>query len=115
MPAAPRLKTPEERGFVTRRIPEFPRDHTGAVPVRVFVGAGVPQINMPAKAINGLPAHAAESSPSPVGALSIWRWRRPECDRQTAFAIMTKLPGPALWCSAAGREGHDFLPPSGEE
>jgi hypothetical protein len=48
--ASPRLKTPEKRCFVTRRIPEFPCDHTDAVPVRVLVGAGVPPINMPAKA-----------------------------------------------------------------
>jgi hypothetical protein len=102
--ASPRLKTPEKRDFVTRRIPEFPCDHTGAVPVRVLVGAGVPQINMPAKTINGLPAHAAESSSPRVSALSIWRRRRSECGRHTGFAIITKLPGPALRCSAAGRE-----------
>jgi hypothetical protein len=103
--ASPRLKTPEKRCFVTRRIPEFPCDHTGTVPVRVLVGARVPQINMPAKAINGLPAHAAESSSRAIGAVSIRCWRRSERGRQTVLATTAKLPGPALRRSAAGREG----------
>jgi hypothetical protein len=51
------------------------------VPVGILVDAGVPQIDMPAKAVNGLAAHAAESRSPRVGALSIWRWWRSECDR----------------------------------
>jgi hypothetical protein len=69
--AASSLNTPEERGFVTRRIPEFPCDHTGTVPVGVFVGAGLPQIEMPAEAVNWLPAYTTGSSSPRVGALSI--------------------------------------------
>jgi hypothetical protein len=96
--AAPRLQSPQEGGLTTRRIPEFPCDHTSAVPARVFVGAGAPQINVPAKAINGLAAHAAESRSPRVRVLSIWRWRCSEGDRQTAFAIATKLPRPTSRC-----------------
>ena len=76
--ASPRLQAAEERSLAARRIPEFPRNYTGAVPIRVLVRAGIPQINMPAKAINGLPADAAESSSTRIGALSIRRWRRSE-------------------------------------
>ena len=79
--AAPRLQAPQESGLAARRNPEFPRDHTGAVPSRVVIGIGVPQINMPAKTINGLSADAAESGSARVGMLSIWRWWRSECDR----------------------------------
>jgi hypothetical protein len=76
--AAPRLQAPQEGGLATRRIPEFPCDHAGAVPVGVLVGAGVPQIDMPAKAVNGLAAHAAEAGTLRVGAFSIRRGRRSE-------------------------------------
>src|SRR6516164_508837 len=64
------------------------------VPVGILVSAAVPQIDMPAEAINGLAAHAAEAGTLREGVLSIWRGRRSECDRQTAFAIATELPLP---------------------
>src|SRR5262249_38260654 len=59
----------------------------------------------PEETFIGLAAHAAESGSPRVGVLSIWRWWRSECDRQTAFTIATELPPPALRCSAAGRQG----------
>ena len=59
--AAPRLQPPQEPGVVTRRVPKLPRDHTGAVPVRIHVGTAIPQIDMPTEAIDRLAAHAAES------------------------------------------------------
>src|SRR5690348_8852321 len=102
---APRLQTSQQSGLAARCNPEFPCDHTGAVPGRVFISADVPQVSVPAKAINGLSAHAAESRPPRVGVLSIWRRWQSECDRQTVFAIATKLPRPALRCAAAGRQG----------
>jgi hypothetical protein len=52
--AAPRLQPPQEPGEVARRIPKLPRDHTGAVPVRVHIGAAIPQIDMPTEAIDRL-------------------------------------------------------------
>jgi len=73
-----RLQAAQEGGLATRRIPEFPCDHAGAVPVGILVSAAVPQIDMPAEAINGLAAHAAEAGTLRVGALSIWRGRRSE-------------------------------------
>ena len=45
--AAPRLQPPQEPGVVTRHVPKLPRDHTGAVPVRIHIGAAIPQIDMP--------------------------------------------------------------------
>jgi hypothetical protein len=102
--APPRLQAAEETSLATRRIPEFPRNHAGAVPIRVFVGADIPQINMPAKAINGLPAHAAESSSARIGALSIRRRRCSEGGRQTTFAVAAKLSCPADRGSAARRQ-----------
>ena len=36
--AAPRLQSPQDGGLTTRRIPEFPCDHTGAVPVGILIG-----------------------------------------------------------------------------
>ena len=72
------MESPQEGGLATRRIPEFPRNHAGAVPVGILVSAAVPQLDMPAEAINGLAAHAAEAGTLRVGALSIWRGRRSE-------------------------------------
>jgi hypothetical protein len=79
--ATPRLQASQKRGFATRRVPEFPRYHAGAVPVRVSVKADAPQIDMPAKAINSLSAYAAKSRAARVGVLSIWCWWRSECGR----------------------------------
>jgi len=75
------LQAPEKRGFPTRRIPEIPRDDAGAMPVRVLVRPLVPQINMPAKTVNGLAAHTAESGAACIGALSIGRRRGSKGDR----------------------------------
>jgi hypothetical protein len=61
LPAAPSLQPPEEPGAAIRRIPKLPRDHAGAVPVRIHVSAAIPQIDMPAEAIDRLAAHAAGS------------------------------------------------------
>jgi hypothetical protein len=36
--AAPRLQASQEGGLATRRIPEYPCDHTGAVPVGILIG-----------------------------------------------------------------------------
>ena len=102
---APHLQPPQEWRFAARRIPELPCDHAGAVPGRVLVSAAVPQIDMPAEAINGLAAHAAEAGTLRVGALSIWRGRRSECGRQTLLAITSMPPDPAAGCSAPGRQG----------
>ena len=59
--AAPPLQPPEEPGVAIRHVPKLPRDHTGAMPVRVHVSAAVPEIDMPTEAIDRLAAHAAES------------------------------------------------------
>src|SRR5262249_1998130 len=56
--AAPRLQPPQEPGVVTRRVPKLPRDHTGAVPVRIHVSAAIPQIDMPTETIDRSAAHA---------------------------------------------------------
>ena len=103
--AAPRLQAPQQSGLAARCNPEFPCDHTGAVLGRVFIGAGLPQINVPAKTINGLSTHATESRTPRMGVLSIWRRWRSKCDRQTTFAIATELPRPALRRVTVGRQG----------
>jgi hypothetical protein len=54
--ASSRLQPPQQPGLATRRIPELPCDHARTVPDRILVGAGVPKIDMPAEAINRLPA-----------------------------------------------------------
>ena len=77
--AASRLQAPQERGLATRRIPELPCDHAGAVPDRILVSAGIPQIDMPAEAINRLPANTAESGTLRVCAFPIGRRWRSEC------------------------------------
>jgi hypothetical protein len=40
--ASPRLQPPQQRRFAAWGIPEFPCDHTGAVPSRILVRAGTP-------------------------------------------------------------------------
>jgi hypothetical protein len=99
--AAPLLQAAQEPRLAARRIPEFPCDHTGTVPVRILVGANVPQIHMPPEAINRLPAHATESRMR-VCAFAIWRRRRPECRWQPAFAVIAEPPSPAAGRSAEG-------------
>jgi hypothetical protein len=61
--AASPLQAPQEPGLATRRIPELPCDHAGAVPDRILVDACVPQIDMPAEAINRLPAPQQKPGP----------------------------------------------------
>jgi hypothetical protein len=56
--AAPPLQSPEELGVAIRRVPKLPRDHAGAVPVRIHIGAGIPQIDMPTEAIDRLAARS---------------------------------------------------------
>jgi hypothetical protein len=45
--AAPPLQPPEKPRVAIRRVPKLPRDHAGAVPVRIHVSATIPQIGMP--------------------------------------------------------------------
>jgi hypothetical protein len=100
LPAAPSLQPPEEPGAAIRRIPKLPRDHAGAVPVRIHVSAAIPQIDMPAEAIDRLAAHAAGSPTFGVCAFAIGRRRRSICGRQSMLAGVIELPSPAVGCSA---------------
>ena len=59
--AAPRLQAAQEPRLLARRIPELPGDHASAMPIGVFVWSAMPQIDVPAKAIHGLAADAAEA------------------------------------------------------
>ena len=60
--AAPRLQTPQELRVITWGSPELPCDHACTVPGRVLIGPDVPQIHMPAEAINRLSAHTAKAT-----------------------------------------------------
>ena len=92
--AAPRLQAPQHPVVVARRVPEPPRHHAGGVPRRPAVRPGVPQVAMPAEAIDRLAAHAAE-------ARAAWRIAA----RDTAPAARGRLP--------AGRRRADAPRPSG--
>ena len=93
--AASRLQPPQEPGVVARHVPKSPRDHTGAVPGRIHVGAATPQIDMPTEAIDRLAAHAAESRTLRVYAFAIGRGWRSICGGQPMLAIIAELPSPA--------------------
>ena len=102
---APRLQPPQEPGVVTRRVPKLPRDHTGAVPIRIHVSAAIPQIDMPTETIDRLAAHAAESRTLRVHAFAIGgRWRS-ICSRQSMLAVIAELPNPAAGRSAPRSKG----------
>src|SRR5262249_49081004 len=58
--AAPSLQPSQEPNVAVRRGPKLPGNNAGAVPVRVHVRAAVPQVDMPAEAIDRLATHAAE-------------------------------------------------------
>jgi len=93
--AAPPLQPSEEPGVAIRHVPKLPRDHTGAMPVRVHVSAAVPQIDMPTESIDRLAAHAAESRTLDVSAFAIGRGWRSICGWQSMLAGVVELPRPA--------------------
>jgi hypothetical protein len=98
----PRLKAPQEPHFAAWRIPELPRDHASAVPPRVFVSRAAPEVDMPAEAVDRLPAHAAEAGAQGVYPFPIRRGRRSEGGRQSALAVVAQPPRPAIGCSGQG-------------
>jgi len=75
--AAATLEAPQESDLDTRRIPELPGDHAGAVPDRVLVGAAAPKADVPTEAINWLTTHAAKSGAHCVGGFAVRRGWRP--------------------------------------
>src|SRR5690349_10021602 len=80
-----------------RRRPELPRGHTGLVPgcppARTAIAPDVP---MPAIAIDGLPADAAEAVPAPMLGLAIGRRRRPEMSRKSVATVDVESPRPSV-------------------
>ena len=102
--AAPCLQAPQKSRVISRRIPESPCDQTCAVPDRILVGPCFPQIDMPAEAINRLPAHTAKARSQRIGAFPIRRGRRPECRWQPDLAVVAEPPAPAAGRFAAASE-----------
>src|SRR5262245_315650 len=97
--AAQRLQPPQEPGVVTRHVPKLPRDHTGAMPSRIHVGAATPKIDMPTEAIDRLAAHAAESWTLHVCAFAIGVRSSSICGRQSMLAVIAELPTAVdVWC-----------------
>src|SRR5262245_4148643 len=100
--AAPLLQSTQELGVIARRIPQPPRRDTGRVPGRIHVRSAIPQVLVPAEAIDGLAAYAAEARSARKCLFAIGRWRRPKAYRQTALAPLSQPPRPA-WRRAAAR------------
>ena len=99
---APGLQAPQKLRVITRRTPELPCDHAGAMPDRVLVSPRVPQIDVPAETINRLPAHTAKAWAKRVCVLPIGPGRCSECSWQPVLSAVAKAPAPATWRSAAG-------------
>jgi hypothetical protein len=98
--AAPTLDAPQKSDVATWGIPELPRDHAGAVPDRVLVGAATPKVNVPTEAINWLAAHATKSRAQGVrGFTERCRWGA-ERERQAAPAV-AEPPTPTVGRLAA--------------
>ena len=57
--APSRLQAPEHAVVVARRVPKPPRHHAGGVPVQPCGSSAVPQVAVPAEAIDRLAADAA--------------------------------------------------------
>jgi hypothetical protein len=85
--APPTLDAPQQLDLATWRIPELPCDHARTVPDRILVGTGLPKVNVPAEAINGLAAHAARSWPKRVRVFTERCGCRAERERQAAPAV----------------------------
>ena len=100
--AAPGLQAPEKSRVITGRTPELPCDHAGAMPRRILVGPRVPKIDVPAEAINRLPAHTAKTWAERVSVFPIRRGWCPECRWQPVLAVVAKTPAPATRRSTAG-------------
>ena len=73
-------------------------------PGGILVHPLVPQINVPPVSMYRLAAHATKTWTLSVCAFAIGRRRYPECCWQSAFAVLAKPPGPAVWCPAVGSE-----------
>ena len=102
--APPTLDAPQQLNLGIGRIPELPGDHASAVPHRILVGTALPKVNVPAKAVDRLPAHAAESWTQCVFGFTVRRRRRAEGERQAAPAV-SEPPSPATGRLAARRRG----------
>lgn len=100
--AAPCLQAPQEPYVITRRGPKLPSDHACAVPDRILVGPSLPQIDMPAEAINWLPANTTKAGTLPIRAFPKGRRWILECRRQPVLAVVAQPPAPAAGRSATG-------------
>src|SRR5262249_43930083 len=77
------------------RVPELPGDHAGRMPHRILVAAGIPEIAVPAEAVDRLPTYAAEARSERKGLLAVGRGGCTERRRQAAFAVLAEPPGPS--------------------
>jgi hypothetical protein len=75
------------------------------VPVRIHIGAAIPQIDMPTEAIVRLAAHAAESPTQRICTFAIGGGWRSICGRQSMVAVIAELPSPASGRSAPSCKG----------
>ena len=101
--APPTLDAPQQLNLAIGRIPELPGGHASAVPHRILVGTALPKVNVPAKAVDRLPAHAAESWTQRVVAFAVRRRWRAERKRQAAPAV-AQPPSPATGRLAESRQ-----------
>src|SRR5580700_4216675 len=102
--ATARLQAAQQTRFAARRIPELPGDHAGAVPGGILIRSGAPQVDVPAKAENLLPADAAIARTARIFGFAIRRRRYAERRRQSALAIAAKAPDPSIGRAAFARQ-----------
>src|SRR3569833_2315654 len=93
--AAAALQAPQEFRMRVRRVPQLPGGDAGCVPNGVLVGAAIPQVNVPAQAIDGLAADAAVTGAAAVRLFAKWRGRRAERHWQLGVIVVLQPPGPA--------------------
>src|SRR5580698_6917191 len=102
--ATARLQATQQTRFAARRIPKLPGDHAGAVPGGILIWSGTPQVDVPAKAENLLPADAAIARTPRVFGLAIGRGWYAERRRQSALAIAAQAPDPSIGRAALARQ-----------
>src|SRR5712691_8860218 len=90
--AAPRLQPLDHPVETARRIPQLPRHHAGGVPAGIGVGSALPEVDVPAEAVDRLPAHAAEARTEGESGLAVRRRRTAKARWQLVLATIAQAP-----------------------
>src|SRR5262249_61578498 len=102
--AAAALQPSQQRRVIARAGPQIPGDHAGGMPGGVVVHAAIPQVDMPAEAIDRLATDATEAGTARKARLAIRRRREAEARRPFVGPLGLGVPAPPGRRAASRRE-----------